>query len=104
MTISTGIWDAKTRLSEFVNHVVFGGQRVLITRNGKAVAALVSPHDLARLEALETEDGAAARRSAMEKALTEARFWSSRLLENSGGKPFPPLDGILREAREEGLE
>lgn len=104
MAISTGIWDAKTRLSEFVNKVLYGGERVVITRNGKPVAALVSPDDLARLEALDNDDVTGARGKAMERALAEARSWTRRLLERSGGQVFPPIDEMLREVREDGLE
>ena len=104
MAISAGIFDAKTRLSEFVNKVLYGGERVVITRNGKPVAVLVSPNDLARLEALETDDATGARGKAMERALTEARSWTRRLLEKNGGQAFPPLDELLREVREDGLE
>ena len=104
MTISTGLFDAKTRLSEFVNKVLYGGERVVITRNGKPVAALVSPDDLARLEALEIVDETVARRVAMKRALADARVWTKHLLEQNGGEFFPPANDLLREIRDESLE
>lgn len=104
MTISTGLWDAKTRLSEFVNKVVHGGQRILITRNGKPVAAIVSADDLARLESLDSEAALAARRRAMDLALADAQKVREAILAETGGRLFPPLDEVLQETRREGLE
>lgn len=42
MTVSVGLFDAKTRLSELVEQVAQGGEDILITRRGKAVARLVA--------------------------------------------------------------
>lgn len=41
MTVSVGLFDAKTRLSELVDLVARGGDDVLITRRGRPVARLV---------------------------------------------------------------
>ena len=43
----------RANLSETVNRVTYKGERVVLNRRGKAVAALVSMEDLALLEALE---------------------------------------------------
>ncbi|MCX6546181.1 MAG: type II toxin-antitoxin system prevent-host-death family antitoxin [Acidobacteria bacterium] len=45
-----------------LNRVAYGGERIVLERHGKAVAALVSVADLARLEALEDQDDAQAAR------------------------------------------
>jgi prevent-host-death family protein len=45
-----GTHVAKAHLSEYINRVRYRGERILIERHGKPVAALVSPEDLARLE------------------------------------------------------
>lgn len=45
--------DARNNLPEALNHVSYGGDRVLITRRGKVVGAIISARDLALLEALE---------------------------------------------------
>ena len=45
-----GTYEAKTHLSEYINRVYYRGERILIERHGKPVAALVGPEDLARLE------------------------------------------------------
>ena len=48
-----GTHEAKTHLSEYLNRVAYAGERVLVERHGKPLAALVSVGDLQRLEALD---------------------------------------------------
>ncbi len=50
MTATIATAEAKARLSELVNRVIYGDERVVIMRRGKPVAALVSVDDLHRLE------------------------------------------------------
>ena len=45
--------QARTRFAEAVNRAKFAGERTLIRRHGKDVAAVVSVDDLRTLEALE---------------------------------------------------
>ena len=45
-----GVGEAKKRLSEIMSRVVYKGERFIIQRRGKTMAALVSPEDLERLE------------------------------------------------------
>jgi prevent-host-death family protein len=40
---------ARAELSELVNRVAYGGERIVLTRHGKAVAAIVSAADLNQL-------------------------------------------------------
>ena len=47
------ISEARGEFSDLVNRAAFGGERVLLTRHGKPVAAIVPVHDLELLEALE---------------------------------------------------
>jgi len=49
-----GTAEIKARLSEIVNRVTFGRERVIVLRRGKPVAAMVSVNDLRRLEALDS--------------------------------------------------
>ena len=49
------ISEARESLAEIVNRVVYGGERVVLRRHGKPVAALVSADDLERLAALEKQ-------------------------------------------------
>jgi prevent-host-death family protein len=43
------VTQARAELSDLVNRVVYGGERIVLTRHGKAVAAIVSAADLERL-------------------------------------------------------
>ena len=45
--------EARSELTEIVNHVAFGNDRYILTRNGKELAAIVSIADLKMLEELE---------------------------------------------------
>ena len=45
--------QARDRLSELVNQVAYGKERVTITRRGKALAVLVPIEDMELLQALE---------------------------------------------------
>jgi prevent-host-death family protein len=44
------VTQARAELAELINRVVYGGERVLVTRHGKPLVALVSAADLERLE------------------------------------------------------
>ena len=50
------IVEARNSLAEAINRVSYGGERVVFARRGKAVAALVSPEDLALLQRMEDAD------------------------------------------------
>lgn len=50
MPDSIPLADAKARFSEIVERVVSQQERVVVTRNGRAAAVLVSPDDLESLE------------------------------------------------------
>ncbi len=45
--------EARKNFMDLVNRVHYGGERIVLRRRNKDVAALVSPEDLALLEALE---------------------------------------------------
>ncbi|MEO8511789.1 MAG: type II toxin-antitoxin system Phd/YefM family antitoxin [Chloroflexota bacterium] len=47
------ISEARETFSTTVNRVAFGGERVVLTRHGRRVAAVVSIEDLELIEALE---------------------------------------------------
>lgn len=59
---------ARQTLPEIVNRVAFGGERVVINRSGKEVAALISMKDLATLRMLEDRDDLKAARAAIAEA------------------------------------
>ena len=52
---SLSIMQARDRLSELVNQVAYGKERVTITRRGKALAVLVPIEDMELLQALENK-------------------------------------------------
>lgn len=57
--------DARDNLGDLVNRASYGGERVVISKRGKPVAALVSVEALRALEAYEDEED--------ERAVAEAR-------------------------------
>lgn len=50
MTRKVAAAEAKARLSELVSRVAHGGERIVIERHGKPVAALVSMADLGKID------------------------------------------------------
>lgn len=55
MSSPLSVSEARRELSQLVNRAAFTGERTLLCRNGKDVAAIVSPEDLKLLEAMEDE-------------------------------------------------
>jgi prevent-host-death family protein len=50
MTYEIPVTQARAELADLINRVVYGGERVVVTRHGKPLIALVSAADLERLE------------------------------------------------------
>lgn len=50
-----GIAEIRDRMADTLNRVAYAGERVVLERRGKGVAALVSMDDLAMLEELEND-------------------------------------------------
>ncbi len=67
MAERVGTHEAKTHLSEYLNRVYYRGDRIVIERHGKPVAALVGVEDLARLESA-PEDAEEKYRRALKEA------------------------------------
>ncbi|MFJ2766492.1 type II toxin-antitoxin system Phd/YefM family antitoxin [Streptomyces sp. NPDC087300] len=55
MAYEIPVTQARAELAELINRVVYGGERVVVTRHGKPLVALVSAADLERLEGLAEE-------------------------------------------------
>ncbi|NJQ01619.1 type II toxin-antitoxin system Phd/YefM family antitoxin [Streptomyces zingiberis] len=53
MAYEIPVTQARAELAELINRVVYGGERVVVTRHGKPLVALVSAADLERLESAE---------------------------------------------------
>lgn len=56
MAYEIPVTQARAELADLINRVVYGGERVVVTRHGKPLVALVSAADLERLEALAADD------------------------------------------------
>ena len=59
------ISEARDRLGELVSKAEHGYERIVLTRHGRAVAAVISIEDLRELEAVEDEADLAAARDAL---------------------------------------
>ncbi|WP_328441759.1 type II toxin-antitoxin system Phd/YefM family antitoxin [Streptomyces sp. NBC_00444] len=53
MAYEIPVTQARAELADLINKVVYGGERVVVTRHGKPLVALVSAADLERLERLQ---------------------------------------------------
>jgi prevent-host-death family protein len=53
MAYEIPVTQARAELADLINRVVYGGERVVVTRHGKPLVALVSAADLERLEQLQ---------------------------------------------------
>ncbi|MDX2684047.1 type II toxin-antitoxin system Phd/YefM family antitoxin [Streptomyces scabiei] len=53
MAYEIPVTQARAELAELINRVVYGGERVVVTRHGKPLVALVSAADLEQLESLQ---------------------------------------------------
>lgn len=57
MAYEIPVTQARAELADLINRVVYGGERVVVTRHGKPLVALVSAADLERLEELREPAG-----------------------------------------------
>jgi prevent-host-death family protein len=53
MAYEIPVTQARAEFADLVNRVVYGGERVVVTRHGKPIVALVPAADLAKLDATE---------------------------------------------------
>lgn len=60
MAYEIPVTQARAELADLINRVVYGEERVVVTRHGKPLVALVSAADLERLESLKSEEAAGA--------------------------------------------
>ncbi|MFG2720503.1 type II toxin-antitoxin system Phd/YefM family antitoxin [Streptomyces sp. NPDC048416] len=56
MAYEIPVTQARAELAELINRVVYGGERVVVTRHGKPLVALVSAADLEKLEAEQQQE------------------------------------------------
>jgi prevent-host-death family protein len=55
MTSEIPVTQARDELSDLINRVAYGHERIILTRHSKPVACLVPPEDLERLEQVSQE-------------------------------------------------
>jgi prevent-host-death family protein len=92
--IQVSIGQVKRDISELVNRVAYGGERIVLTSRGKPKAVIVSVDDYERIR--QAEDNRAM--EAWTRWLAANAKLTARILAERGGRP---LDGdtILEEAR-----
>ncbi|MER5855264.1 MULTISPECIES: type II toxin-antitoxin system Phd/YefM family antitoxin [Streptomyces] len=75
MAYEIPVTQARAELADLINRVVYGGERVVVTRHGKPLVAMVSAADLDRLAALDEqgEDGMVSTVSGVREAGSVAR-------------------------------
>ncbi|MFE7499572.1 type II toxin-antitoxin system Phd/YefM family antitoxin [Streptomyces albidoflavus] len=98
MAYEIPVTQARAELAELINRVVYGGERVVVTRHGKPLVALVSAADLERLEA-------AASQAAGEGAEAEEIISTVSRLGNGAtgaGWSEPERYGLTAEHRDPG--
>ncbi len=91
-----GAHEAKSQLSEYLNRVRYGGERVVIERHGKPVAVLIGVEELARIE--KRSGGPAGKEARYRESLEEAGVevsWSERTSQQ-------PSAGRRRRVRAQG--
>jgi prevent-host-death family protein len=59
--------DIRNNLADALNRVAYAGERIVLERRGKGVAALVSMDDLALLQRIEDEQDIKAARKALKE-------------------------------------
>lgn len=91
-----GIGTVKRDISELVNRVAYGGERILLTSRGKPKAALVSLEDYRRLEEITAAAGAAQ----WETWLAANHKLAQEILTRRGGEPLD-VDALWNAERED---
>lgn len=80
MSVTVGLFEAKTHLSELVHQVSTGGEDVVITRRGKAVARIVpidteSPVEEALARLLAAREGSTPGDGSLRDLIEDGRRW-----------------------------
>jgi prevent-host-death family protein len=88
------IGEVKCHISELVNQVAYGGERILLTARGKPKAALISIEDYTRL--LEQERVAV--RGQWQAWMRRADDLSQRILSERSGEPLH-IERVIESAK-----
>ncbi len=90
------IGRVKRDISDLVNRVAYGGERIVLTSRGKPKAAIVSIEDYERLE----ESKAKASLEQWRLWLTESDALAANILARRGGEPLD-VDALWTAARQD---
>jgi prevent-host-death family protein len=93
------IGQVKRDISELVNRVAYGGERIVLTSRGKPKAAIVSMEDYERLE----QEKVAAKVAHWEGWVAQSNALAAEILARRGGEPID-MDALwdaVRADREE---
>ena len=94
MNATVSIGEVKRDISELVNRVAYGGERIVLTSRGKPKAVLVSIEDYQRLQAEEKQQ----RLGRWEEWLRKAEALSQDILRERNGEPLD-LDLVVQAAK-----
>lgn len=94
MDATVSIGEVKRDISELVNRVAYGGERIVLTSRGKPKAVLVSVGDYERLQAEEDQRG----QERWKEWLRKAESLSQDILRERNGKPLD-LDWVVQAAK-----
>lgn len=90
------IGRVKRDISDLVNRVAYGGERIILTSRGRPKAAIVSLEDYEQLETVTTT----ARMEAWRLWVARNNALAAEILERRGGEPLD-LDAVWSAARED---
>ena len=65
--MNINVVNIRNNLADAINRVAYAGERIILERRGKGVAALVSVEDLALLEELENQSDIRAAKKALKE-------------------------------------
>ena len=94
MDAAVSIGEVKRDISELVNRVAYGGERIVLTSRGKPKAVLVSIGDYGRLQARDQGEA----RQQWDDWLRKAEALSQRILRERAGAPLD-LDLVVQAAK-----
>lgn len=87
MTAMLNTHEFKAKLSEFLGRVAFARERLVVTRHGKPIAALVPMDDLRRLEKMDADSPSESERPKQHPLMAVYGAWADS----------PEMDEIFEE-------
>lgn len=88
------IGRVKRDISELLNRVAFGGERIVLTSRGKPKVVIVSLEDYESIQQLDTQT----QLTQWESWLADNKMLTARILAERGGEPLD-VDAIWAETR-----